>query len=92
VTRPEILVLLILGLAVLMSAVLVVESKHENRRLITQLTELRSEKEHLQTEWSQLQLEEATLANHGRVEQIAREKLSMTQPKDSVIVEAGSSR
>ena len=86
--RPEALVLGILGLAVLTSAVLVVESKHENRRLVTQLTDLRAQKEHLDTEWSQLQLEEATLANHGRVEQIAREKLSMTLPKDSVIVEA----
>ena len=49
---------------------------------------LRAERERLETEWSQLQLEEATLANHGRVEQIAREKLSMTQPKDAVIVES----
>ena len=82
------MVLAILGVAVLMSAVLVVQSKHENRRLVSDLTELRAQKEHLNTEWSQLQLEEATLANHGRVEQIAREKLSMTLPKDSVIVEA----
>ncbi len=76
-----------LGFSVLLSAVLVVKSKHENRRLVTELTELRTEREHLDTEWSQLQLEEATLANHGRIEQIAREKLSMIQPKDSVIVE-----
>ena len=86
--RTELMMAAIVGLAVLVSSVLVVKSKHENRRLVTQLTDLRAERERLDTEWSQLQLEEATLANHGRVEQIAREKLSMTLPKDSVIVEA----
>jgi len=78
----------IVGLAVLISSVLVVKTKHQNRRLVTELTDLRAERERLDTEWSQLQLEEATLANHGRVEQIAREKLSMTQPKETNIVEA----
>ena len=84
----EMVLALILGLAVLVSAVFVVKTKHENRRLVNDLAELRSERDRLGTEWSQLQLEEATLANHGRVEQIAREKLSMTQPKESVILES----
>jgi len=35
-----------------------------------------------------LQLEEATLATHGRVEQIARDKLGMTEPRDTQIVRA----
>jgi len=87
VKRSEIMMFAILGVAVFTSAVLVVQSKHENRRLVTELTDLRAQREHLDTEWSQLQLEEATLANHGRVEQIAREKLSMTLPKDATIVE-----
>jgi len=88
VKRSELFVVILLGVMVLVSAVLVVESKHENRRLVTELADLRAEHEHLETEWSQLQLEEATLANHGRVEQIAREKLSMTQPRDAVVVES----
>ncbi|HZP13068.1 MAG TPA: cell division protein FtsL [Nevskiaceae bacterium] len=86
--RSQIMLLAIVGIGVLVSAVLVVKTKHENRRLVTELTDLRAERERLETEWSQLQLEEATLANHGRVEQIAREKLSMTAPKDAVITEA----
>ena len=85
--RSELLMTVMLAVTVLVSSVLVVKSKHENRRLVTELTDLRADREHLETEWSQLQLEEATLANHGRVEQIAHEKLSMTQPKDAVIVE-----
>jgi cell division protein FtsL len=92
VKRSEILVVAMLAVLVLTSAVLVVNSKHENRRLVNELAELRTEREHIETEWSQLQLEEATLANHGRVEQIAREKLSMQQPADSVIVEVSEVR
>ena len=78
----------LLGLAVLVSAVFVVKTKHENRRLVNEQAELRAEGERLNTEWSQLQLEEATLASHARIEQIAREKLSMTEPREPVIVKA----
>ena len=39
-------------------------------------------------EWAQLQLEEATLAHHARVEKIAREQLGMTEPKDYAVVSA----
>ena len=86
--RGEMLLAFVLGFAVLVSAVFVVKTKHENRRLVNDLAELRSERDRLGTERSQLQLEEATLANHSRVEQIARDKLSMIQPKESVIVES----
>ena len=76
----------LLGLAVMVSAVFVVKTKHENRRLVNEQAELRTQSEQLNTEWSQLQLEEATLANNSRIEQIARQKLSMTEPKSPVIV------
>jgi cell division protein FtsL len=92
VKRSEIFVVAMLAVLVLTSAVLVVNSKHENRRLVNELAELRTEREHIETEWSQLQLEEATLANHGRVEQIAREKLSMQQPTESLIIEVSEVR
>jgi cell division protein FtsL len=77
-----------LALAVVGSAVIVVQTKHENRTLVHQLEQLRAEKARLETEWAQLQLEEATLAHHGRVEQIAREKLHMTEPADTRVVRA----
>jgi cell division protein FtsL len=84
--RGDVLLFGLLGVGLLVSALLVVKTKHENRRLVNELAELRVDRERLDTEWSQLQLEEATLAHHGRVEQIAREKLSMTDPKDVVVV------
>ena len=75
-----------LAAVVVGSALIVVETKHANRTLVHQLEQLRAEKARLETEWSQLQLEEATLAHHGRVEQIARDKLGMTEPADTQIV------
>ena len=85
-TRRDLLFTVALALVVIGSALIVVKTKHENRTLVHQLEQLRLEKARLETEWAQLQLEEATLANHGRVEQIARDKLRMTEPQDTRIV------
>ena len=71
----------LLGAAVMISALIAVKTKHENRTLVHELEQLRAEKARLETEWAQLQLEEATLAQHGRVEQIARDKLNMAEPE-----------
>lgn len=78
---------LLLGACVVISALVVVKTKHENRTLVHELEQLRAEKVRLETEWAQLQLEEATLAHHGRVEQIARDKLNMTEPQDVTVVQ-----
>ena len=85
-TRRDLLFTFALAFVVLGSAIIVVKAKHENRTLVHQLEQLRQEKARLETEWAQLQLEEATLAHHGRVEQVAREKLRMTEPVDTRIV------
>ncbi|MBI2384208.1 MAG: cell division protein FtsL [Gammaproteobacteria bacterium] len=85
-TRSGLLTPLLLALAVMASALLVVKTKHDNRRLTTELDQLRAERGRLDSEWAQLQLEEATLAHHGRVEQIARDKLDMAEPRDHRIV------
>ena len=39
-------------------------------------------------EAAQLQLEEATLAHHARIEKIAREQLGMTEPREYAVVKA----
>jgi cell division protein FtsL len=83
-----------LAVVVIGSALIVVETKHQNRTLVHELEQLRQEKARLDTEWAQLQLEEATLSHHGRIEQMARDKLGMTDPQDTQIVKvpAGESR
>jgi cell division protein FtsL len=80
---------LFLGLFAAVSAVAVVQTKQRNRELTSELEQLRAEHQHLDMEWAQLQLEEATLAQHGRVEQLARSQFGMVDPTGSIIVENG---
>lgn len=87
-TRGLLMVPLALSVAVLVSALLVVRTKHENRALVNEIEQLRGERERIEMEWAQLQLEEATLAHNARVDRIAREQLGMTEPRDYVIVHA----
>ena len=87
--RGRFLLPIALSVAVAVSALAVVRTKHENRALVAELEQLRAARERLDMEWAQLQLEEATLAHHARVDRIAREQLGMTEPRDYVIVPEG---
>ncbi len=80
------LVPMALAVAVMVSALAVVRTKHENRAMVAELESLRADQQRLEMEWAQLQLEEATLAHNARIEQIARSQLGMTEPRDYVIV------
>lgn len=85
--RGVLMIPLTLVVIMIVSALAVVRTKHENRALVSQLETLRTEHERLDMEWAQLQLEEATLASNNRVESSARQQLGMTEPRDYVIVE-----
>ncbi len=74
-------------MAILVSAVAVVQAKHKTRELAHQLQLERVERDKLTTEWAQLQLEESAWANPDRVAQVARGKLDMVQPKNYVVLE-----
>jgi cell division protein FtsL len=86
-SRGSLLLPILLGFAVMVSALAVVRTKHENRALVSERDELRKERQRLEMEWSQLQLEEAALAHHARVERAAREQLGMAEPRDYMIVD-----
>lgn len=86
--RGALMMPLALAIAVMVSALAVVRTKHENRALVAERDSLRSERERLEMEWAQLQLEEATLAHNNRVDKLAREQLGMVEPRDYVIVGA----
>lgn len=75
------LVLTVLFLCVLASAIGVVYVKHQSRVLFHKQQDLVSDKEQLEVDWGRLQLEQSTWAMHGRIDSIAREKLSMSLPK-----------
>ena len=78
--RSGTLVPLALALLTIGSAVAVVQVKHHNRNLRSQLDAQQQERARLQLEWAQLQLEQATLAQQGRVDTLARRQFGMVDP------------
>lgn len=85
--RQRILVVVTLLFSlVLASAVLLIYSKHQSRKLFVELEQMRYEVDSLNTEWSQLQLEQSAWSGHGRIERIARKQLSMVMPDPNDVV------
>ncbi len=80
------LLLLLLTAAVLASAIGVVVLRHESRQLFVALQESEAARDATRVEWSRLQLEQAWLADAGRVERQAREQLDMKAPDDTRIL------
>ncbi len=70
-------VLLVATVATAMSAAY---AKHQSRKLFVELQTLESERDAMNVEWGQLQLEQSTHTTHGKVEHAARERLSMQIP------------
>ena len=66
-------------------ALALVTSQHQARKLYIALQKEQDIAKQLEIEWGQLQLEQGTLAMHGRVEGIATEKLDMRVPQASRI-------
>ena len=70
-------VIIVLLALVIISALGVVYTRHESRRLGVQLGELENRRDEVIAEWSRLQLEQAWLADAGQVESKARDQLGM---------------
>jgi len=71
---------LLLVVVVTLSAFQVIYAKHLNRQAFIELQKLKQQQDLMETEWGQLQLEQATWAAHGRVEKLANSKLEMMIP------------
>jgi cell division protein FtsL len=71
----------VLWISVLGSSLGVIYAKHEARNRFNELQKLTRARDDLDIEWGQLQIEQSTLARHGRVEQAARDELHMTSPQ-----------
>ena len=61
----------------LLSALLLVNARHQSRRLFVELEYQTMQAKQLEIEWSQLQLEQANLGKHARIEASARRELNM---------------
>jgi len=74
------LLLLLLFLAVLLSAIGVSYSAHWNRQLLNSLYAELSVRDKAQAEWGRLILEQSTWTAHNRIETMATERLQMRIP------------
>lgn len=63
----------------------VVTSQHTVRKLFMAFEREKELEQKLEVEWGRLQLEQSTLIMHGRIEQIAKERLNMIVPTASSI-------
>lgn len=85
--RQRILVVItLLFVLVLGSAIMLVYTKHQSRKLFVELQQLKYQVDDLNTEWGQLQLEQSAWSDHGRIERVARTRLSMVMPEPDEVV------
>ena len=80
-----VLLALVLAVVCVMSAMALVYTKHESRKLFVELEQLTSQRDQLNIEWGQLQIEQSTWATHARIEKVASDELALTRPRASEI-------
>ena len=85
-SKRVLIVVTLLFAMVLGSAILLIYSKHQSRKVFVELQQLNYQVDALNTEWSQLQLEQSAWSGHGRIERIARSRLSMVMPESADVV------
>lgn len=87
----RLLIIVALFAANVMSALLVVKVRHDNRTNFVELQSLQETRDELQVQWGQLQLEQSAWATHGRIERTAREQLDMVivDNRDVVVLRNG---
>jgi cell division protein FtsL len=84
-TRQPFLLTFVFAVVCVISAVALIYTKHESRKLFVELEQLTVERDSLNIEWGQLQIEQSTWATHARIEKVARDELSLMRPKSSEI-------
>jgi len=77
--------LVLLVIAIIGSALSVIYAQHINRKSFTVLQALQLERDEMNIEWGQLQLEQSTFATHNVIERAARERLGMELPNQKDI-------
>ncbi len=78
--RQPFLLVFVFALVCVLSGMALVYTKHESRKLFVELEVLTHERDELNIEWGQLQIEQSTWAQHARIEKVATEDLSLVRP------------
>ncbi|MBT8078535.1 MAG: cell division protein FtsL [Gammaproteobacteria bacterium] len=84
-SRKPVVYLSVLVVCFVCSAIALVYTRHESRKLFVELEELTTERDELNIEWGQLQIEQSFLGMHARIEKVAVDDLSLTRPESSEI-------
>jgi len=74
------IVVAVLWFGVLASAAGAVYTRHRSRELFVELERLHRQRDQLETEWGQLQLEQSAWSTHAFVERVATTRLQMVTP------------
>ncbi|NCF51442.1 cell division protein FtsL [Gammaproteobacteria bacterium] len=83
--RQPLLLVVVFSIVCVLSAMALVFTKHESRKLFVELEQLTQERDDLNIEWGQLQIEQSTWATHARIEQVANDDLSLVRPQPTEI-------
>ena len=84
-SRQSFLLVFVFAVVCVLSSIALVYTKHESRKLFVALEGLTHERDELNIEWGQLQIEQSTWATHARIEKVAAEQLSLARPKATEI-------
>jgi cell division protein FtsL len=79
------LLTMVLASVCVVSALAIIYTKHESRKLFVELERLTTERDQLNIEWGQLQIEQSTWAAHARIERVALDELSLVRPQATEI-------
>ena len=83
--RQPFLLVSVFAVVCVISSMALVYTKHESRKLFVELEQLTHERDELNIEWGQLQIEQSTWAQHARIEQVATDDLSLVRPETTEI-------
>ena len=76
----------ILFFVILLMALAKINSQHQSRKLYFELDQQKEIGQKLNSEYSQLQVEQSTWAMHGRIEEVAKKTLKMKTPEPKKII------
>ena len=89
ISRSPIFLISIFAIVCVLSALALVYTKHESRTLFIELQGLSQERDDLNIEYGQLQIEQSMWATHSRIEKLASEDLELVRPdsEDIYVIE-----
>ena len=83
--RQPFLLVFVFAVVCVLTSMALVYTKHESRKLFVELEGLTHERDELNIEWGQLQIEQSTWATHARIERVATDDLSLVRPEATEI-------